>query len=196
MRKVCVADLDRSGRSAVVAMSIKEKAIAVSRLESGRLSFPKPLAISGDPVAMDLADMDGDGTMDLVYVAKSAGKYYVRTLLNVGAPEPKAGPELQTDLKDNPPDIRAVDADHDGRMDVLILTAYGSPMLVQQPQPGKLELSTVSSGLLTGIEPGADHRPAGTGPLAGPAGGAEDLRPLAPPGQGQGLAGDRPVPAG
>jgi hypothetical protein len=145
MRKLCAGDLDKSGRAAIVALSIKEKLVGVSRFADGRLSFPKSLPVVGEPEAMDLADVDGDGTLDLVYIAKDAdpagkgpAQRFLRTLLNIGAKESKTGPELELpDLKDRPLDIRAADVDHDGRCDVMIINAFGPITLVRQGEAGK-----------------------------------------------------------
>ena len=44
---------------------------AGARSPRGRLSFPTPLPIVGEPVAMDLADLDGDKVPEILYVART-----------------------------------------------------------------------------------------------------------------------------
>ena len=61
MGKLAAANIDGSGKDAVVALSVKEKTIGISRWAEGRLTFPASLTLIGEPVAMDVADVDGDG---------------------------------------------------------------------------------------------------------------------------------------
>ena len=61
-RIVHLADLDHDGKDEVYVLSEQEKQIGRSTMENGRVSFPTPLPITGEPVAMDLADLDGDKT--------------------------------------------------------------------------------------------------------------------------------------
>jgi hypothetical protein len=65
------ADIDGDGSSELAVLSVKEKVIGVSRFQAGRLSFPKALAVEGEPLAMELTDIDGDGSADCVYVSRS-----------------------------------------------------------------------------------------------------------------------------
>ncbi|MFH1717413.1 MAG: VCBS repeat-containing protein, partial [Planctomycetota bacterium] len=64
------ADIDHDGKSELGVLSIKEKVIGVSKFEDDRLLFPRPLELIGEPVAMELADIDDDGDVDCVYVSK------------------------------------------------------------------------------------------------------------------------------
>ena len=59
------------GKAEVYVLSEQEKQIGRSTFQNGRLSFPSPLALEGDPVAMDVADLDGDKTPEIVYVART-----------------------------------------------------------------------------------------------------------------------------
>lgn len=159
MRKLAAADLDGDGSDEIVVLSVKEKIIAISRLTKGRLSFPDSVSISGEPQAMDLGDVDGDGKVDLVYIAKQKGsdKYYLRTVQNVGTPDAAAGAELElTELKDKPLDLRVADIDRDGRPDVMVIRPYGPVLLVRQSEPGKFSQVTrtnVHSGLVANVLP-------------------------------------------
>jgi hypothetical protein len=134
MRKLAAADFDGAGRQSIVALSVKEKLIGISRLESGRLSYPASLPIEGEPLAMDLADVDGDGRLDVVYIAKDKGKaeFMLRSLTNIGG-EARPGPSLQlADLTEKPQEMLAGDVDGDGLTDVMILRPYGAMILVRQ----------------------------------------------------------------
>ena len=68
-RTVHLADLDGDGKDEVYVLSEQEKQIGRSVFDKGRLSFPTPLPIAGEPVAMDVADLDGDKTPEILYVA-------------------------------------------------------------------------------------------------------------------------------
>ena len=66
-----LGDLDHDGKDELYVLSEQEKQIGRSTLENDRVTFPAPLAITGEPVAMDLADLDGDRQAELVYVVKT-----------------------------------------------------------------------------------------------------------------------------
>ncbi len=159
MRKLAAGDLDGSGQDAIAALSLEEKTIAISRLDKGRLRFPESIAISDQPQAMDLADVNGDALVDLVYIArqKKEDKYFLRTVLSVGHEDVQTGPELElTELKDKPLDVRVGDIDHDGRMDVMIVRPYGPLLLVRQPETGQFAQVTkpdIHSGLVANVQP-------------------------------------------
>ena len=70
-RTVRLADLDGDGKAEVIVLSEQEKQIGRSVLDDGRLTFPTPLPISGEPVALDVADLDGDKTPEVLYVART-----------------------------------------------------------------------------------------------------------------------------
>ena len=157
MQKLCAGDLDGLGRSAIVALSVQEKLIGVSRLDSGRLSYPASVEIKGEPVAMDLADVTGDGRLDLVYVGKEKDKYSLRVITALGQKDAAAGAELAlTDLKDKPLDLRLADVDHDGRPDAVIVRPYGPLLLVRQAEAGRFEQvadTDIHAGLVAGLNP-------------------------------------------
>ena len=68
-RTVRLAHQDGDGKDEVYVLSEQEKQIGRSVFENGRLSFPSPLSLAGDPVAMDVADLDGDKNPEILYVA-------------------------------------------------------------------------------------------------------------------------------
>jgi hypothetical protein len=70
-RTVKVADLDGDGKAEVIVLSEQEKQIGMSGLAEGRLTFPTPLPISGEPVALDVADLNGDKSPEVVYIART-----------------------------------------------------------------------------------------------------------------------------
>ena len=159
MRTLAAANLDGVPGDELVVLSVAEKIIAVSRWTNGRLSYPESVAISGEPVAMDLADVDGDGRIDLLYVAHEKGdrKYFLRTVLSVGGSDAAAGGEvLLSELKDKPKGLVAADVDGDKKVDAMVLRGYGPLLLVRRDEAGAFVPETrkdIHSGLVSGVDP-------------------------------------------
>lgn len=134
------ADVDNDGKSEVGMLSVKEKVIGVSRFADDRLSFPKPLDLTGEPVAMELADVDNNGTGDCVYVSKDAnGLRTLRVSYDLAASGTDREALKLEELKANPDGLKALDVDQDSLVDVLIFVSYEMPILVRQVQKGKFE---------------------------------------------------------
>jgi hypothetical protein len=159
MTRLAAGDLEGKGPESVVALSEKEKIIAVSRYANGRLTFPEAVSIAGEPHAMDLADVNGDGRYDLLYVSRDeeSKKFHLRSIVALGRADQQAGPSIElTELKDKPLDIRVADIDHNDLADVMILRPYGPVLLVRQVASGKFEQETradVHSGLVDDVQP-------------------------------------------
>ncbi len=110
-----IADLDGDGRAEVLLQSEKEGVVGVSSWRDGRLAFPRPLALSPGhvPVAVGTAPLDGGHRP---VVVSREGRDSVldlpgETLESVPLP----------DLGRPPSAIRTIDADGDGRRDLLLL---------------------------------------------------------------------------
>ena len=139
-------DIDADGKAELGVLSIKEKVIGLSRFENDRLSFPQPVDVTGEPLAMEMADVDGDGTTDCVYVSK--GDKDVRTLRAVRNVMSREQPtdsqkgELAVleKLSANPDGLKVLDVDQDGRHDVLIFVSFESPILVRQVEKDKWQV--------------------------------------------------------
>ncbi len=140
------ADIDGDGKSEVAVLSIKEKAIGISRFDTGRLSFPHALDLSGEPLAMELADIDADGAVDCAYVARSqTDTRSFRVIYNVATAHQQSDPNSQaevelTRLRTNPQGIKVVDVDRDGLKDVLIFIRYELPILIRQAENRMFEV--------------------------------------------------------
>ncbi|HEX8202627.1 MAG TPA: VCBS repeat-containing protein, partial [Isosphaeraceae bacterium] len=135
-RDVRLADFDGDGRAEVVVLSEPEKQIGRSTLAGGRLSFPTPLPLSGgEPVALEVADLDGDRAPELQYVVrtrvKEADAYVLHALKREksGSFVPfRWGPDDAVELpgvNGTPPALRVLDVNRDGQADVLVFNAYG-----------------------------------------------------------------------
>ena len=138
---VKLADLDGDGKAEVYVVSEKEKQLGRSLFQDGRLTYPAPLPTAGDqPVALAVADLDGDKTPEVLYVTLDpvGGKdvYALRALAREksGTFVPyRWGPVEKVVLKDIggvPPEIKVVDVNRDGQPDFLIFDVYGPPTLL------------------------------------------------------------------
>ena len=155
-------DIDADGKTELGVLSLKEKVIGISEFEDDRLSFPKPIGVTGEPVAMELADVDGDGSIDCLYVSRSDNDLRtLRAVYDLAASEKdgadsaggnteksetteKTGRDgLSLELKkltSNPDGIKVIDVDQDGLLDVLIFVSYEPPILVRQAEKNKFEV--------------------------------------------------------
>ena len=70
-KTVKLADLDGDGKAEVYVLSEQEKQVGRSVLADGRLTFPTPLPLTGEPVALELAELDGDKSAEVLYVARN-----------------------------------------------------------------------------------------------------------------------------
>ncbi len=170
------ADIDNDGKTELAALSVKEKIIGISRFESDRLTFPKPLDVIDEPVAMALADVDADSRIDCVYIARDTNDVrLLRVLYDVASysdldntmlakeelellEHRSNGSALKLEkLLSNPDGIRVLDADRDGLLDVLIFDKYNPPPLfARQVEKGRFELvdsSRAQSSLIKDATP-------------------------------------------
>jgi len=163
MQKICAARLDDSEGDTLVVLSVDEKLIALSRFESGRLRFPQTVPVEGEPQAMDVADLDGNGEPDLAYVAKGRGDeantFFLRSILSVGRPAARPGPSLKlTQVEDKPLDLTACDIDHDGDVDLIVVRSYDPLLLLRQTDSSAFEQQAEDRahiGLVSNLSPRA-----------------------------------------
>ena len=148
-----VEDVDGDGLGEVFVLSEREKIIGVSSFKNQRLSFPKILPIKGEPVAFELADLDGNQTPELIYVAKNPDKgsstfeLHALRLTSEGTwsdyPFPSAPPSL-----DSPKSLIKLDANGDGVFELMAF--YGlsrAPKMISLPPKQTPKLITPSGGI-------------------------------------------------
>ncbi|MFO0888960.1 MAG: VCBS repeat-containing protein [Isosphaeraceae bacterium] len=139
-RSANLADLDQDGKDELYVLSEQERQIGRSNLDGGRITFPAPLPTTGDPVAMDLGDLDRDKKPELAYVVKgkstSGGDAYLLRSLQPGGDgklKPFAWGKQDAvslpELTSTPTALRIADVNRDGRGDLVFFTGYGSPVL-------------------------------------------------------------------
>jgi hypothetical protein len=140
------ADIDGDGKSEVAVLSVKERVIGISKFADGRLSFPKTLDVAGEALAMELADIDGDGVMDCVYISRSQqDTRTMRIIYDVGkkqrTPDTNTPAEAELPrLAANPQGIKVIDVDQDGLKDVLVFVKYELPILIHQNAKREFEV--------------------------------------------------------
>ena len=156
------ADINSDGKTELGILSIKEKVVGLTRFEDDRLSFPQPVDVTGQPVAMELADVDNDGNVDCLYISIDDNNIRsLRTIYNLSANEKQQinstkakgrkskifdnadeiEPALELKkLTSNPDGLKVFDVDRDGLQDVLIFVSYELPILVRQVQKRQFEI--------------------------------------------------------
>ncbi len=155
------SDIDGDGKSELIVLSVKEKLIGLVSYENSRLTFPKPLAVAGEPVAMEVADIDGDGEVDCVYISKDANSLRsLDVIYNLAAINKLKSKTLDDELlqlvKDinscetglelkkleaNPDGIKVIDVDQDGLNDIVVFVKYEKPILIRQIEQKKFEIA-------------------------------------------------------
>jgi len=155
------SDIDGDGKSELIVLSVKEKLIGLVSYENSRLTFPKPLTVAGEPVAMEIADIDGDGEVDCVYISKDANSLRsLEVVYNLAAIDKLKSKTLDDELlqlvKDinscetglelkkleaNPDGIKVIDVDQDGLNDIVVFVKYEKPILIRQIEQKKFEIA-------------------------------------------------------
>ncbi|WP_165069021.1 FG-GAP repeat domain-containing protein [Paludisphaera rhizosphaerae] len=170
-KQVALADFDGDGRNEAYILSEQEKQIGVSRFQDGRLAFPVVLPTIGEPVAMTLADESGKPT--LLYATRSkpgSDEFQVRGVQTDGRGGYSAikfadADEVKiTGLSGAPTALRAFDVDRNGKSDLLIFSAFGSPILLLGQKDGSMKPFDGGLGPLGGATPAG----VGVGDLDGP----------------------------
>ncbi|HEY1065135.1 MAG TPA: VCBS repeat-containing protein, partial [Pirellulales bacterium] len=162
IRGLAMADLDGDKKAEILIASEREKVIALTRWKENRLTFPETLPSSDSPMALALVDFNGNGRLDVAYVAsKKRGEYVLRKLTldaEEGWQAGEFGGEAEialSELRSPPGEMIALDADKDGRDDLLILSPSAPALFLLTdahgvPHPSK----AASQDRLGNIAPG------------------------------------------
>ncbi|MFO0907643.1 MAG: VCBS repeat-containing protein [Isosphaeraceae bacterium] len=140
-KTVKLADFDGDRRAEVIVLSEQEKQVGRSVLSNGRLTFPSPLPVSGEPVALEVADLDRNGDPEVVYVSRRAiaganPEFTLRALQREKSGKfvpyrwGQDDSVLLKGVSDSPVGLRIVDANQDGPVDFLLFNSFGPPTLL------------------------------------------------------------------
>ncbi|ODT99269.1 MAG: hypothetical protein ABS79_04700 [Planctomycetes bacterium SCN 63-9] len=140
-RSARLADLDGDGKVELYVVSEQEKQIGRSEWEQGRLTFPSPIPVDGDPILVEFADLDNDKKLELLYITRSQSgnseKYTLGAMAREksGAFKPflwggKTSSISLNGLTAPPPSVRAMDFNRDGNIDFMVFNSYGAPILL------------------------------------------------------------------
>jgi FG-GAP-like repeat/FG-GAP repeat len=166
-RTVRLAKPEGKSKEDVFILSEQEKQIGRGNLENGRLTFPTPLTIVGDPVAMDLAGQSGGKGPRIFYIvrAKPADAKAATDAFELRAMSPDKSGTFRPDIWEQaesvalpgvtavPAALKTLDVNQDGQTDLLVFNQYGPPLLLLGQKEGPPRLFTSSLGPLSGATP-------------------------------------------
>jgi hypothetical protein len=167
-RTVRLAKPEGKSKDDVFILSEQEKQIGRGNLENGRLTFPTPLSIVGDPVAMDLAYRVGGKGTQILYVVRakpadsksqSTDSFELRAVSSdkSGTFQPDMWGQAESvalpGVTNSPAALKTLDINQDGQTDLLVFNQYGSPLLLLGQKDGPPRLFTSSLGPLSGANP-------------------------------------------
>ena len=150
--QIRAANLEGGKGAEVVVLSSKENTLGISRVVDGLLKFPETLPLTGDVLGFELIDLTGDGNPEIVALfkeKKADGKSQTSlsaVQFKAGEGWQKLGPDVEVKLAGDPARLVAVDANRDGRMDLMITLKTKPPVILLADKTGHLNLTTSGSG--------------------------------------------------
>jgi hypothetical protein len=142
--------------AAVITLSSKEKSIGVSHMKDGRLSIPTILPTDGEPVALEVADLNQDGLDEIVYISREregrSSKYFVKALQLDGSDWKLINEEgVEVDLSSSPDRLSVADLNRDTHPDFLISQGSERPQLILlSDEKGQLKVIEPAEGFTLG----------------------------------------------
>lgn len=158
---VRVFDFDGDNQDEVYVLSEEEQMVGVSRYEDGRLNFPAPLPVGSDPLAFEIADVNGDQKAELVVIFPKKDDTY--SLQAFAVEDRKVSPvtiggkdKVEIKLDGEPARIMAFEGNGDGRADFVIFLDRGraphvylsdrNKGLVEMPEASGIGLASAAAG--------------------------------------------------
>jgi len=165
--QIRAADLDGDGTSDLVVHSNAEKTLGVSQFVDERLTFPQSIPTEADASLIELVDLDADGKMEVMFVAKTkkdrSSEYSLQAMKRIGKDEWQAvkfgdKTAFPLELKGTPERLLLADVFGDERPEFLILQGSKPPQLfslttegipIELVTTGNLGAGTVSAGAVS-----------------------------------------------
>lgn len=165
-RSIAAGDWDCDGRAELFVASPKEQSVGVSRFTAdGRLAYPQPLPLTGRPVALAVGSLNDRGSIVLAVVREEKGKRSLELLGPKGADAaPVASIEL-AGLKTDPRAVRFVDANQDGRTDLVVFSPLDSLKIFLQGEQLQFNDVSAAPGFRRGLVDNLDASAFTTGDL-------------------------------
>jgi len=165
VRSIAMADIDDDGRDELLLVSTSEGTLGVSEMSgAGRLSYPRPLGISGTPLAVAAGDLGGTGDR-LAYLYEDGGERGVAIL---GPRNPSGERRTPLDgLRTDPSALRILDANQDGRSDLAVFIVQSPMRLLLQDDAGAFVEATRETGYRPGLVDDLPVSALGTGDVDG-----------------------------
>ncbi|GJM24641.1 MAG: hypothetical protein DHS20C16_10560 [Phycisphaerae bacterium] len=157
MRGARCYDVDGDGKRELYVVSANEDAIAVSRYEGDRLSFPKSIPVNGKPFAFDIGTLQDGQKPKLAYVSRNDDSEYHLHIGDLDGSKPADAEETDKnavaleDIDEPPTAVRLADVNRDGRTDVLIFSSYAPLIACLQNEDGTFVARSKESGTQTGL---------------------------------------------
>jgi len=151
LRSLSAGDVDGDGRAELLAVSRGEQVLGVSRLGAdGRLGYPERLPLAGAPLAATTLDLDGDGKQEVACLVDRDGR-----ALAILRPEAGSWKEIAflplPDLRTDPEQLAAVDADQDGKPDLVLFVPRSPAHVLLQRDDGAFEDVSGAEGFRGGL---------------------------------------------
>lgn len=155
LRSLAAGDVDGDRRAELFAVSRGEGLLGVSRLDDeGRLGYPNRIPLEGKPLAATTLDLDDDGRQEVACLLDRGGRGVAILRHDQDAWTETSYLPLP-DLRTDPDGVAAIDADQDGRSDlVLFIPRSPARVLLQRDAATFDDVSTTNgfrSGLLDGL---------------------------------------------
>ncbi len=116
--KCCrIADLNRDGRADIVSANVTGSGSVWLGQEGGTFSSATAVSTGSSPLSVDVADIDGDGRLDLAFANSGSASLTVRFGDGSGT---GFGPATTVSTADSPAGVRIADMNRDGRPDLVI----------------------------------------------------------------------------
>lgn len=136
LEELTAMDLDGDGRIEIYSLSEKEGVVGRSEYVDGQIQFPQAISISKGHVPVTFESIQSaDGPM-LAVIAKSGRKYVLDLVSSDGS---VSTIDLGS-LSRSPESILSIDADQDGRRDMLLLTPEKPMMMIHSTEDGGYEV--------------------------------------------------------